>query len=190
MIGAISTRIHKPMPERSELERLLTFRDGRLYWLPRGRKDFRSDRAMKSWNSRYAGAVAGGIMSNGYRLISIGNSKYLEHRIIFHMLVRDLHPEECIDHIDLDISNNSIGNLRACTHAQNLMNQPGRRPLGSLPKHVFWSKREQKFKVGFRANGKRHHVGTFGTAAEADEAARAARAVLHGEFANDQRSRS
>ena len=189
MTGAISTRIHKPMPERRELERLLTFRDGRLYWRRRDRRDFSSDRAMNIWNSRYAGSVAGGAMSNGYRLISIGNSKYLEHRIIFHMIVRDLLPAECVDHIDLDQTNNSPTNLRACTHAQNLMNQPGRRPHGSLPKHVSWSKRERKFKVGFRANGKQHHIGTFATVAEADEAARAARAALHGEFSNDQRGR-
>lgn len=128
-------------------------------------------------------------MTNGYRMVAILDTKFLESRLIFHMMIRPLVGRETVDHRDQDHSNNRHNNLRACSHARNLLNQPGRRSPDGLPKHVHWSKRERKYKVSMRADGARHFIGTFSELADAAAAAADARSRLHGEFADNRSSK-
>lgn len=176
----------KPLPPIEYLRECLEYRDGKLVWLERPEHHpFKDARMRNVWNGTYAGKQAGSEMANGYRLISLDNAKFLEHRIIYHMMRGPLDPSKFIDHIDYDHTNNRIENLRPCSHAENLMNQPGRlSKYGVLPKHVRWSKNERKFKVCMRANGSVHHIGTFETIDAAEAAAAKARQRLHGEFQN------
>lgn len=180
-------RKERSIPSAEFLHQRFAYCDGMLFWKARPLSDFRTKRAASSWNARYAGTRAGSPMSNGYRMIAILNTKFLEHRIIFQMMIRPLSHKERVDHVDQDFTNNRHQNLRACSHAQNLMNQPGRRSSACMPKHVYWSAREKKFKVAMRAKGIKHNIGTFKTLEEARSAAEAARMVLHGEYA-DHRS--
>lgn len=180
-----SRAARRPLPSRHYLAECFTYCAGALLWKKRPRHHFATPRAMKSFNAARAGSRAGAPMRNGYRVVSIGGVKFLEHRVIFHMLV-GLHDAMTVDHIDLDFSNNRITNLRCCSHAENLMNLPRRDRIAGrdhLPKHVYWSKREKKYKVGLRARGRRVHVGTFATLEQASAAAARARKELHGEFA-------
>lgn len=59
----------------------------------------------------------------GYRVMRLGFSRYLAHRLAW-LYVYGVWPEGEIDHIDGNTDNNSIGNLRAATSQQNKWNRP------------------------------------------------------------------
>ena len=62
--------------------------------------------------------------AKGYYQISINNKRYLLHRIIAHAFLDfDLQSEMQIDHIDRNIHNNAISNLRQVTNHQNQFNK-------------------------------------------------------------------
>ena len=177
----------RKLPSPAWLRRRLEYRNGQLFWKRRPRGDFVDERSFKVWNSQNPGERAGSQMSNGYRIVGMLDSKFLEHRLIFQMELRALGEGETVDHEDQNHRRNETANFRGCTHAKNLMNQPGRRP-GGLPKHVYWSELEKKYKVGMRADGNKHHIGTFKKLEEAAAAAMEARIRLHGEFADHRGS--
>ncbi len=182
------THSMKPLPAPAYLAEYLDYRNGQLFWKKRPDSlQLLSTRLRNSWDGRFLGKRAGSPMRHGYRLITVDGSRYLEHRIIFQMLRGPFDGGQYVDHINHDHTDNRIENLRLCSHAENLMNQPGRpSKYGALPKHVHWNENEQKYKVVLRANGKAHHIGTFSTLDEASTAAKDARARLHGEFKNDE----
>ena len=182
-------RKFRPLPAPEWLRDRLEYRGGMLFWKQRPISDFFDERAFKIWNSQNANRRAGSSMSNGYRMVSMLGTKFLEHRIIFQMEKRALRAGETVDHSDQNHVRNEVDNFRGCTHAQNLMNQPGRRPGSALPKHVYWSKREQRYKVAMRANGSVHNIGTYSDLEIASAAAKEARDRLHGEFADGRTSR-
>ena len=79
---------------------------GELWW-----KERRSNRVDMS---RRAGSQNG----HGYWQVRYKGKVYYQHRLIWQM-VHGYIPSE-IDHIDQDKSNNKLGNLRECTHAENM----------------------------------------------------------------------
>ena len=176
------------MPDAAYLRSILEYRDGQVFWKPRDVARFRNERLSKIWNSCWAGKRAGGPMSGGYRMIAVDGVRFLEHRVIHHAFIRPLEHGQEVDHINCDRSDNRIENLRACTHAENSMNQPGRRD-GRVPKHVCWSKSEKKYKVRMRVNGTALNLGTYDTLEEASEFAHRYRCELHGDYANHKASR-
>lgn len=180
MTGRVDRR--RALPSQEALSRLFRYEDGALYWLPRNETSGR----VRHWNSRFAGQRAGGVQPNGYRAVCIENVRFLEHRLIYQMILGAVPAEAEIDHRDTDRLNNRIENLRACLHAQNAMNS-GPRGTRDLPKHVYWSALEGRYKVKLRANGRTHNIGTFLSLDEASRAAADARARLHGEFARTAR---
>lgn len=102
---------------------------GALKWKCRGRHMFDSDRAWKSWNTRYAGKDAGRIYScpktrkKAYKCRTVGilGRSFQAHRIIWVMMTGEEPPEE-IDHIDQDGTNNRWINLRGSTRRLNSRN--------------------------------------------------------------------
>lgn len=174
------------IPTREYLQARLRYELGAIYWKHRPLSDFETLRAANAWNALWPGKRAGSEMSNGYRSVTFAGTKLLEHRLIYVMQIGPLSETDDVDHADGNFRNNNFGNLRACSHAQNLMNQSGRR--SHLPKGVHWNLREQKFKVKMRANGRMHNIGTYKTLAEAERAATDSRRELHGPFSNDRRS--
>lgn len=72
--------------------------------------------------------ATGGIGSDGYWRVNYLGTSYRIHRIIW-ALEHGRDPGELlVDHADGNPLNNAVGNLRACTEAQNLQNKrsPGR----------------------------------------------------------------
>ena len=107
------------MIAQEELLDLLTYRDGRLFWNARVRGRFATTRAYRSWNSRYAGTLAGrGV--RGYWDITLLGRKWGVHRVIW-VMHHGVWPSY-IDHIDGNPSNNLLDNLRSVTHRENLRN--------------------------------------------------------------------
>lgn len=82
---------------------------GTLQWNMEGRHRWRGQQA------GYLNPVA------GYLVVKIGKYNYQLHRIIW-LLETGSFPENLIDHINGDRSDNRFSNLRDATHSQNLQN--------------------------------------------------------------------
>ena len=151
------------------LHELLEYRDGALYWKKRQGK-------MKS------GSLAGTLGNHGYIAIKILGKHYLVHRIIFFMH-NNFFPEE-IDHIDGNILNNKIENLRATNRNGNTRNRKVFSNNLSGIKGVRWHKSAKKWEARLCCNKIPYSLGFFNTANDAKIALDKFRIELHGEFAN------
>lgn len=126
-------------------EEFLRYENGELYW-------------KKSPSPRVViGARATRIRKDGYRDVKIMRRRYLAHRIIWLMHYGEM-PKNTIDHIDRVRHNNSIGNLRDVPLSVNLSNSG---------KGYYWCKRERKYLVYKRVDGKRRYFGRYDTEEEA-----------------------
>ena len=84
-----------------------------------------------------------------------------------------------VDHIGHDRLDNRDENLRLCTHAQNMMNHPGRLGRGrGVRKMKGWS-----WQARIMVSRVAHHLGSFATQEEAITARRLAEIRLRGRFA-------
>jgi len=112
------------------------------------------------------GDVAGTIMNQGYRAISIDGKKYKAHRLAF-LYMTGKFPTNGTDHIDGDPANNRWTNLRECTTAENAQNTASHKNSSSKYVGVGWHKGGQKWRAQIKINGKKKHLGLFETEAEA-----------------------
>lgn len=133
---------------------------------------------------RATGEVATGRPNkDGYLRVWIDGKLYYAHRVIFLMEKGELPPR--VDHEDLDVANNRIGNLRAADASRNGANaavRPGR----TLPKGVTFRKRTGNFVAQITVNRKNHHLGYFKTAEDAAVAYTAAAEKHFGSFARSE----
>ena len=120
--------------------------------------------------------------SDGYLNIKVDGVQYRAHRLAW-LYVLGVWPEFEVDHEDRDPTNNRWINLRPATRSQNCSNRLVQRNSKSGVKGVMWVARLGKWKVESRKDRKTHYGGLFGTIEEAETAAIALRAKLHGEFA-------
>ena len=126
-----------------------------------------------------AGSIAGSAHKSGYIHIGINRTAYKAHRIAW------LHhygewPDGSLDHINGDVSDNRIANLRIATIQQNCANARTRWDNTTGKKGV------KKFKSRWQARigkGGEYHLGTFDTQEEAAAAYAGAAKVLYGKFA-------
>lgn len=105
------------------------FATGQLIWRMRPQHHFTDSRTMNAVNARFAGEVAGHYhKSNGYLEIRFDKRLYKGHRLIYKLLTGE-DPTGLLDHIDGDVSNNKIENLREATSQENARNankRPGK----------------------------------------------------------------
>ncbi len=178
----------KPLPSPEELRQLLRYEPetGKLFWLPRPREMFTSDRSFNTWNVRFAGAEAfATVHRQGYRCGVIAGEKCLAHRAVW-AVHSGRWPENQIDHINGDKTDNRIANLREATHAENLQNsrRPSRNTSGF--KGVCFDRSRGKWMARIHADGRDRMLGRFDTPEEAHAAYRAAAEKHHGEFARTE----
>lgn len=133
----------------------------------------------ESWNTKYAGKIAGDPQAGGRMRVGIDHGRYLVHRIIFKMFYGYEPPE--IDHEDTDYTNNRPSNLRPCDHGSNVANGKRRKKKADLPKGVYISK--GKYASYIRKDGIANHLGYFDDVESAHAAYCAAADKIHGEFA-------
>jgi len=153
-------------------ELLLYFEEcGSLFWQERGARwfegnaRFQPEAAARMWNGRNAGCEAFRRKNaKGYKVGCLLGRQFLAHRIIWRM-VFDEDPET-VDHINGDPSDNRLANLRnvsmadqcrnKSTYITNRHGKPGVAPAahGRWRAHIWYK-------------GKQHHLGMFGSKAEA-----------------------
>ena len=157
---------------KDQIEELLEYRDGGLYWKV-------SNRASVS-----VGRRVGCIHHSGYRHFRIFGKLYREHRVIF-FLHHGYFPE-FVDHIDGDRQNNRIENLREATKSQNNMNAKLRKDNTSGIKGVSWHKQHKKWYVCLNLNRKQKFIGLFDDLELAELVSIEAKDKYHKEFARHE----
>ena len=165
----------KPIPEKSELEILLTYSPdtGRFTWKERSLSMFPSAPKGKTWNKQFAGKEAFTVKNgNGYLCGYINYIKLYAHRVAWKMVHKD-EPQQ-IDHINGDRSDNRISNLRAATFEVNSRNTAQRSDNTSGVTGVHWIKNDRKWKAVIVKDKRTILIGRFGNFDEAVAARKAA----------------
>ena len=120
----------------------------------------------------------------GYIRIGVLNKVYQAHRLawIYHYGVN---PEQQVDHINGDKTDNRIKNLRLATTAQNQMNCKAHCDNSTGFKGVTYRKGLKKpYRAAVQTCGKMIHVGYFSTPKEASIAYYLKAREIFGEFAS------
>jgi hypothetical protein len=112
------------------------------------------------------GSGAGTRSKKGYFSISIDSKVYRSHRLAW-LYVYGKFPENGIDHINGNPSDNSIHNLRIASQQSNNKNVTTRCNNSSGYKGVSFDKNTGKWKAQAQVNGKKKHLGLFTTPEEA-----------------------
>lgn len=103
----------------------------------------------------------------GYLQFTFRYRKYKNSRVIY-FLNTGIDPEEKqVDHIDGDILNNKIYNLRLATSKQNSHNRKKSKANTSGVTGVYWDKRRNKYMSNIICNGKLLGLGRFDDFSEA-----------------------
>ena len=99
------------------------------------------------------GDVAGFFNKNGYQYLSLAGVKFLGHRVAW-FYTHGVWPDECIDHINGNPSDNRLCNLRLATRSQNSQSKKisvrlgsGFRGVNKCPRTGKWRARVQ-FQIG------------------------------------------
>ena len=156
---------------------------GLFHW--KMRIDIEDARIRRTWNTRFAGKVAGTVKKSDnsdslfYLQICINGKVYKAHRLAW-LYVKGEWPEGSLDHRDGDGLNNRFKNIRPATASQNSANSAPTRGR-TLPKGVH-RKRGRYFAI-IGHNRKQRHLGTFDTPEEASAAYQVAARECFGDYA-------
>ena len=115
---------------------------------------------VRTANNVKVGDATGSQNGEGYLLIRLQSRLHQAHRLAW-FYVYGTWPEDQLDHINRNRSDNRISNLRAVTNKQNMQNAGKRRDNTSGYQGVSWHKHGSKWQVGIVHNQKRMHLGLF-----------------------------
>lgn len=132
-------------------------------------------------HKRTAGQMTGSVRKNGYLAIGVEGTQRYAHRLAWFYVTGNWPPDD-IDHINGDRADNRWCNLRLATRSENLCNMKPRRKDGN--KNI--TRSGSGWAVNVRRGGKTVYCAWFKTKPEAVAAAKAARDVVHGEFARHE----
>lgn len=128
------------------------------------------------------GDLVRGKTVRGYLRVQINGRRYKVHDLAWiYMTGRE--PENIVDHINGDTSDNSWKNLREATQALNCRNRKTPKNNSSGVKGVFFRKRDRKWHAVIGLNNRKIFVGAYSDFQSAVSAITAARSLYHGEFA-------
>ena len=147
----------KELPPLEVLKELFYVKDGKLYWKVRRRGVRKGE--------------AGCYHPDGYRRVGINSSYHLSHRIIYclyHNVM--ITPDDYIDHINRDKSDNSQENLRIANHRENCYNRVRKNKHGVAGIAYVERNTNRPWRAVINIGGKQHHIGVYATKEEAIEA--------------------
>lgn len=132
--------------------------------------------------NRRAGEIVGYVAASGYIVISRRGKNYMGHRLAW-LYVYGEWPRGVIDHINHDITDNRIANLRDVTRAENNCNRISPASHNSLG--VLGVRRNlHRFTAKLSVGGKEIHLGSFETKETAHQAYMSAK-LAAGHIAED-----
>lgn len=172
----------KPLPSKARLRRLFDYERGVLIWRERPRKDFKTQGAHATFNTRWVNKSAGCLKPSGYVFITLNGVSFLAHRLIWVWHHGRIPKNLNLDHIDGNKSNNRIENLRLATRSQNSANAPISKRNKSGFKGVQAS--GEKWSARIRLNGKAHHLGSYTNIEDAAAVYAFASDLAYGEFSH------
>lgn len=120
---------------------------------------------------------------DGYAYCHPPGSGHSGGRLLMHRFILSAAVGDEVDHRNGDGLDNRRGNLRHCTHRENLRNQRPQVGTSSGFKGVWWHRAGQKWAAGICVTGKRLHLGLFIDERAAARAYDAAALEHFGEFA-------
>lgn len=139
------------------------------------RLEYNPDTGIFTWkvspsNNISIGDIAGCVKKDsGYIVISLKGKSYRAHRLAWFYCFNEW-PQNLIDHIDKNTSNNKLENLREATKSQNQQNTNLQCNNTSGYKGVYWHTSAKKFMAQIKILGKNKYLGLYNTAEEAYEA--------------------
>ncbi len=143
------------------------FATGQLVWLNRPLSHFTSEGYQKTFSTRFCGKIAGHYHSrNGYLEIRFNKDLYKGHRIIWKLLTGE-DPGNMLDHIDGDVSNNRIENLRVTTAQDNARNAAKRPSRSATSQYKGVTRDNDKWLSGITINDRAVGLMKFDTEHEA-----------------------
>lgn len=165
---------------------------GKLFWKPRSPFHFVSENRLSKearadvFNKQNAGKMAFYDAGKGYMATKIMGVSLKAHRVAWAIYYGEW-PDGQIDHINHNRSDNSIGNLRVVSNAENQRNGGMRSDNKSGVCGVIWSSDRNKWRARITVNGKIKNLGCFTLLADAVGARKAAEASYgfhpnHGQY--------
>jgi hypothetical protein len=156
---------------------------GKLFWLPRPREMFKSQRAYSTWNSRFAGKTAlSSKHAHGYLIGPVLGKMRKAHRVAW-ALETGQWPVGDLDHINGCRADNRFANLREATRSENMFNCKSHRDSTSRFRGVSWNEADKRWVVGVSVNGRRKHIGRYADEVDAAKAFNDAATKYYGQFA-------
>lgn len=158
----------KPELSAERLKELFTYDEGKLI-------------SKVKVKSRNIGDVLGTVGSKGYLTVRVDGVAYLLHRVVYAMHHEKI--PEFIDHIDGNILNNRIENLRPANVKENQWNQKLNSRNTSGVKGVYFDKTRNKWNARLKVDKKVRNIGYFEKINDAAKAIASFREQQHKEYA-------
>lgn len=155
------------MISQNELIELFIYSKGKLFW-------------NKAKQSIKLGQEAGCLDDKGYICVTIKGKNYKLHRLIF--LYHHGYLPKFIDHIDTNIKNNNIENLRPATKSENACNRTKQKNNTSGIKGISWNKKLKKWRVQCNKDGKSFYLGVYSDINDAELTLLNFRVIIHGQY--------
>lgn len=136
---------------------------------------------IKACRGHAVGELVGSFTDQGYWRICVLGRTYMAHRLAW-FYVFGMWPVGDVDHIDHDICNNRIANLRDISHAHNVQHQitaNARTQTGKLGVTFCPDKKRKRYKAQVTINQRAKCIGYYLTAEEAHEAYVLAKRAVH-----------
>jgi hypothetical protein len=108
---------------------------------------------------------------------------HLVHRLVAHEFIENPDEKESVDHIDHNIENNCINNLRWVSTSENGMNRKKQSSTSSKYKGVTWNKNMQAWRAYMSIDKKQRVLGRFDNEKDAARAYNDAATHHYGEHA-------
>ena len=126
------------------------------------------------------------INTHGYHYITLTQdgkrNNHLIHRLVAGEFIDNYDNKKYVDHIDRNINNNIIDNLRWVTGSENQMNKTKSTSCAGRYKGVHFDSNRGKYRARIEKDGVKYNVGSFMTEKDAARAYNVKALELFGEF--------